>query len=221
MFMVSDSPDEEADREVIDYMMRSRRAAAKKELGENLTEEERKSIEPEISRETLRAYIAYAKEEVTPYLREANTEAREYLREEFLKLRLANADEEDNPVLVTYRQEEAIERLAEASARVRLSDEVRREDVDRALTLVRKSMEQVGIDPESGQFDADVVEMGQSKSQRERRKQVLAVIEDQNGTTVEEVTDIIDMDEQKVKRDIDSLKQRGQVYEVDGELRKS
>ncbi len=221
MFMVSDSPDEEADREVIDHMMRSRRAAAKKELGENLTEEERKSIEPEISRETLRAYIAYAKEEVTPYLREAETEAREYLREEFLKLRLANADEDDNPVPVTYRQEEAIERLAEASARVRLSDEVRREDVDRALSLVRTSMEQVGIDPESGQFDADVVETGQTKSQRDRRKQVLAVIEDQNGATVEAVTDIIDMDEAKIEPDIDSLKQRGQIYEIDGELRRS
>jgi len=97
MFMVSDSSDEEADREVIDHMMRSRRAAAKKELGENFTEEERKSIEPKISRETLRAYIAYAKEEVTPYLRETETEAREYLREEFLMLRLTNADEEDNP----------------------------------------------------------------------------------------------------------------------------
>ena len=148
-------------------------------------------------------------------------EAREHLREEFLKLRLANADEEDNPVPVTYRQEEAIERLAEASARVRLSDEVRREDVDRALTLVRKSMEQVGIDPESGQFDADVVETGQSKSQRDRRKQVLSVIEDQDGTTFEEVVDIIDMDEKKIEHDIDSLKQRGQVYDIDGELRKS
>jgi len=123
-------------------------------------------------------------------------------------------------VLVTYRQEEAIDRLAEASARVRLSDEVRREDVDRALVLVQKSMEQVDIDPENGQFDADVVETEQSKSQRDRRKQVLAVIEDQNGATVEEVTDIIDMDETKVERDIESLKQRGQVYEIDGELRK-
>mgnify|MGYP003851757595 FL=1 len=123
-------------------------------------------------------------------------------------------------MLVTYRQEEAIDRLAEASARVRLSDEVRREDVDRALVLVQKSMEQVDIDPENGQFDADVVETEQSKSQRDRRKQVLAVIEDQNGATVEEVTDIIDMDETKVERDIESLKQRGQVYEIDGELRK-
>lgn len=221
MFMVSDSPDKDTDREVIDHMMRSRRAAAKKELGEELTEEERKSIEPAIDRDVLRAYIAYAKEEVTPYIREENTEAREYLREEFLKLRLANADEEDNPVPVTYRQEEAIERLAEASARVRLSDEVRREDVDRALTLVRESMEQVGIDPETGEFDADVVETGQSKSQRDRRKQVLAIIEDQDGTTTEEVADIIQMEEEKIEHDIEALRKNGRIYEMNGELRKS
>jgi len=67
MFMVSDSPDRETDQYVIDHMMRSRRAAAKKELGEDLNEKEQKSIEPESSRETIRAYIAYAKEEVTPY----------------------------------------------------------------------------------------------------------------------------------------------------------
>lgn len=109
------------------------------------------SIESEIPRETLRAYIAYAKEEMAPYIRDENTEAQEYLTEEFLKIRLANAETDDNPVPVTYRQEEAIERLAEASARIRLSDEVTKADVDRALTLVRKSMEQVSIDPETGE----------------------------------------------------------------------
>jgi len=221
MFMVSDSPDADVDRDVIDHMMRSRRAAAKKALGEELTEEERESIEPEIPRDTLRAYIAYAKENVTPYIRAGNTGAQEYLREEFLKLRLANADDEDNPVPVTYRQEEAIERIAEASARVRLSDEVTKEDVDRALSLVRKSMEQVGIDPETGEFDADVVETGQSKSQRDRRKQVVAIIDDQDGTTVEEVADIMVTDEEKVEHDVQSLRDRGQIYEMNGELRVS
>jgi replicative DNA helicase Mcm len=82
-------------------------------------------------------------------------------------------------------------------------------------------MEQVGIDPESGQFDVDVVETGQSKSQRDRRKQVLAIIEDQDGTTAEEVAEIIDMDEEKIRHDIDSLKQNGKIYETRGKLRKS
>ena len=50
------------------------------------------------------------------------------------------------------------------------------DDVDRALGLVMKSMEQVGIDPETGEFDVDVVETGQSKRQLDRRKQLVAVI---------------------------------------------
>jgi len=220
MFMVSDSPDAERDGDVVDHMMRSRRAAAKQELGEELTDEERESIEPAIGSETLRAYIAYAKEEVTPYIREGNGSAQEYLREEFLKIRLANADEDDNPVPVTFRQEEAIERLAEASARVRLSDEVTCDDVDRALTLVKQSMEQVGVDPETGEFDADVVETGSSKSQRDRRKNILAVIKDEDdGRTVSEIADILDLDESKVEKEVQQLKDRGQVYELNGALR--
>ncbi|MFD1601085.1 minichromosome maintenance protein MCM [Halobellus rarus] len=219
MFMVSDSPDLADDREVIDHMIRSRRAAAKQELGDELTEEERQSVEPAIPAETLRAYVAYAKEEVTPYLPETNSDAREYLREEFLKLRLANEEDQENPVPVTFRQEEAIERLAEASARVRLDDNVSKDDIERALTLVRTSMKQVGIDPETGSFDADVIETGQSQSQRTRRKRILAIIEDQQEITVAEIADIIDEEETKIKNDIQSLKNRGQVYELQGQLR--
>lgn len=222
MFMVSDSPDPDLDREVINHMMKSRRAAAKKALGLELSEEERQSIEPAIPEEVLRAYIAHAKEEVTPFIDEDDEHAQEYLREEFMKLRLANDEDEDNPVPVTYRQEEAIERLAEASARVRLSDTVTKDDVDRALGLVKKSMSQVGIDPETGQFDVDVVETGQSKSQRDRRKQVIGIIDDHDGVKLEEVADIMKSDIESVEIDIRQLKNRGQIYEINnGELRKT
>lgn len=212
MFMVSDSPEADADREVIDHMMRSRWAKAKEELGIELTEEEEQTVTPAIPHEVLRAYIAHAKEQVTPYIRPENTEVQEYLREEFLKLRMANADDEDQPVPVTYRQEEAIERLAEASARVRLSDKVEKQDVERALRLVRKSMKQVGIDPETGEFDADIIETGQSKRQRDRRKEVFEIIDDQAGTTVEEIADRMECDPGKIEHDVEQLKKRGDVY---------
>lgn len=217
MFMVSDSPDAETDRKVVKHMMCSRRAAAKKELGEDLTEEERRSVEPAIPRDVLRAYIACAKDEVKPYIRSENTEVQEYLQEEFLKLRLAyDNDDDDEPhsVPVTYRQEEAIERLAEASARVRLDDEVRKEDVDRALSLVKKSMAQVGIDPETGEYDADIVETGQSTSQRARRKRILAILEDKGGLTAEELVDIIGVEEQTVEYDLQKMKEQGVIYEM-------
>lgn len=217
MFMISDNPDEETDREVVDHMMRSRRAAAKNDLGEEISEEERASIEPAIPKQVLRAYIAYAKEECNPYLHEESEEAQRYLREEFLKLRLANDDQDHNPVPVTYRQEEAIERLAEASARVRLDDKVRVEDIERALDLVKTSMKQVGIDPETGEFDVDTVETGQTRSQRDRRQKILAILEDQDGLEFEELDDIASsIDTAKIEHDIEHLKNEGRIYEAGG-----
>jgi replicative DNA helicase Mcm len=48
---------------------------------------------------------------------------------------------------------------------------------------------------------------------------VVAIIEDQDGTTVEEIADILERDEEKIEHDVQALKDRGQVYEIDGELR--
>ena len=82
-----------------------------------------------------------------------------------------------------------------------------------------KSMEQVGIDPETGEFDVDVVETGQSKSQLDRRKQLVAVIEEKGATTADELTNVLDMDRDKVDADIQSLKGQGEIYEMQQELR--
>jgi replicative DNA helicase Mcm len=217
MYMVSDSPDPDTDTKIVDHMITSRRAAAKKELGKDLTEEERASVEPDIDHDVLRAYIAHAKETCKPILDDPDAEAR--LREEYLKLRLANADDEDHAVPVTFRQEEAIERLAEASARVRLDDHVREQDIERALDLVRDSMQQVGIDPETGEYDADVIETGVSKTQRDRRNQIVSVIEDQDGLPIEELVDIMDLEAAKVEHDVSKLKEKGRLYETNGILR--
>jgi replicative DNA helicase Mcm len=219
MFMVSDSVDEEQDGAVIDHMMRSRLAASKRDKGEPLSEEEQAQVEPAITPEVLRAYIAHARESCKPDLRDEA--ARELLREEFMQLRLSNQEDEESPIPVTYRQVEAIERLAEASARVRLSDRVEVEDVERALMLVKKSMRQVGIDPETGQFDADIIETGESLSQRERRKRVLAVIADKDGTSIEEIAEVTGIDEGYVKSDLEHYKERGEIYGDPGELRKA
>ena len=213
MFMVSDNPDEERDREVVDHMIRSRRAAAKHTLGEALTDEERGSIEPAIDPEVLRAYIAHAKQTCFPVLRDETVESK--LRAYFVALRNANQKkDEDNPVPVTYRQEQAIERLAEASARVRLSDTVELQDVERAVSLVETSMRQVGIDPETGEFDVDVVETDQSKSQRDRRKMILAFLEERDGASYEELADITDIDDGVLRKELEQLRNKGRIYDT-------
>ncbi|MFB6161440.1 MAG: AAA family ATPase, partial [Haloferacaceae archaeon] len=129
--------------------------------------------------------------------------------------------DEDSPVPITARKIEALVRLAEASARVRLSDTVEEEDAERVVGVVRSSMEDIGVDPETGQFDADVVETGTSKSQRDRIKNLKGLIEDvetdyEEGAPVEEVlerADEIGLDRSKAEQEIESLKKKGEVYE--------
>lgn len=78
--------------------------------------------------------------------------------------------------------------------------------------------EEIVGDPDSGD------ESGPSTpgtSERDRRRQVRDVIGDQGGTTAEEVVDIMEMGAEEIEHHIEVLEQRGQIYEFEGELRKS
>ena len=212
MFMVSDQPDPERDRAIMKHKSAAARAAAKKELGQELTDAEKASVEPAIDPAVMRAYIAHAKT-IKPLMPEGS-DAEQLMHDEFMKIRLSNAEQEDAPVPVTWRKQEAIRRLAEASARVRLSDRVEKQDVERALGLVKQSMQQVGVDPESDQFDADIIETGRSKTQHDRVKSVLAAIEDNGPVSAEEIADMLDMQESKVEGEIENLRSKGDIYDL-------
>jgi len=217
MFMVSDQPSREDDAEVVEHMVQSRQAAGRHTRGEELSDKEQQRVEPAIDRDVLRAYVAHAKQTCRPIIEDE--EVAERLKQFFVEFRArAGEQDDDSPIPLTFRKVEAIQRLAESSARVRLSDTVEIEDVERAIKLVTKSMKQVGYDPESGEFDADIIETGQSKSQRERRETVLALIEEFDGATVREIADKVEFDEKSLKHDMKTLKESGRIYSMDGEF---
>jgi replicative DNA helicase Mcm len=180
-------------------------------------DEQTEEVAPAIEADLLRKYIAYAKANVYPTMTE---EAKEAIENFYVDLRSKGADDEA-PVPVTARKLEALVRLSEASARVRLSDTVEREDADRVIDIVRSTLQDIGVDPETGQFDADVVETGTSKSQRDRIKnikQLIADIEEEydEGAPIDVVLDRADeigMDASKAEHEIEKLKQKGEVYE--------
>ena len=146
--------------------------------------------------------------------------AKTAIRDFYVDLRSKGADD-DAPVPVTARKLEALVRLSEASARVRLSDTVEQEDAERVIGIVRSCLQDIGVDPETGQFDADVVETGTSKTQRDRIKnikQLISEIEDEfeEGAPIEEVLDRADeigMDASKAEQEIEKLRRKGEVYE--------
>jgi replicative DNA helicase Mcm len=233
IFTVTDQPDPEHDSRLAEHILKTNYAGElhtqreqvpnseyTAEEVENVTEE----VAPDIDAELLRKYIAYAKRNVYPTM---SDEAKDAIEEFYVDLRSKGADE-DAPVPVTARKLEALVRLAEASARVRLSDVVEEQDAEKVIGVVRNSLEDIGVDPETGEFDADVVETGTSKTQRDRIKSVKALIGDieeeyDEGAPIEEVLDRageVGMDEDKAEKEIESLRKKGELYEpVQGHLR--
>ncbi|MFB6311263.1 MAG: LAGLIDADG family homing endonuclease, partial [Salinirussus sp.] len=226
IFTVTDEPDAERDANLADHIIKTNYAGELHTHREKIqaanhgaeevaaaTDEVAPTIEPEL----LRKYIAYAKRTCFPTMTEA---AKAEIRDFYVDLRARGADE-DAPVPVTARKLEALVRLAEASARVRLSDTVEVEDAERATDIVLACLREIGMDPETGQFDADVIETGTSKSQRDRIKNLKALvseIEDEydEGAPIEVVLERAEeagMDVGTAEHEIEQLKQKGEIYE--------
>ena len=226
IFTVTDQPDEEEDAKLAEHILRTNYAGElntnreqnstpdySAEEVENVTD----TVAPEIDPELLRKYVAYAKRSCFPTMTE---EAKAAIRDFYVELRTKGSGE-DAPVPVTARKLEALVRLAEASARVRLSDTVEEEDAERVIGIVRSSLEDIGIDPETGELDADVVETGTSKSQRDRIKNIRGIIADieeeyDEGAPVDVVierAEEVGMEASKAEHEIEKLKQQGEVYE--------
>ena len=106
-----------------------------------------------------------------------------------------------------------------------LSETNKNVDVDCAQRLVGESLRDVGMDPDTGQFDADVVKTGQSKSQRDRIKMAKRIIQDLEKEHVDGapheaiVEDAAEagIERSSVKHEIEKLKRKGQIYETQSE----
>jgi len=226
IFTVTDKPDAEKDAELAEHILQTNYAGElnthrtetstsnyTQEEVEQVTDEVAPTIEPEL----LQKYVAYAKRNCFPTMTE---DAKAEIQDFYVDLRAEGA-EEDAPVPVTARKLEALVRLAEASARVRLSDSVEKEDAMRAVDIAEHCLKEIGMDPETGELDADVVETGTTKSQRDRIKSIkhlISTIEEEydEGAPIDVVIERAEeegMETTKAEHEIDKLKQKGEVYE--------
>jgi len=150
IFVLRDIPNKEQDEAIASHV-----------LEEHQSEVVRDVIQPDL----LRKYIAYVRRKVTPKLTDA---AVAEIKDFYISLRnrSVNADGGVKPIPITARQLEAIVRLSEACAKIRISNEVTVEDTKRAIKLLTYSMRQVGYDEETKTFDIDRVTTGISTSKR-------------------------------------------------------
>ena len=158
IFVLRDVPNKETDSKMSEHIL----GLHKKGLT---------SVETSISAELLRKYISYAKS-VRPVL---GDEALRRLNDFYLAMRSAS-EAEGSPVAITARQLESLVRTAEARARAALRKEVTAEDAEAAVAIMKRSLEEVGIDLSSYKMDIDIIMTGKPKSVRDRLQTVLSTL---------------------------------------------
>jgi replicative DNA helicase Mcm len=158
IFVMRDVPEKELDAKMTDHILSLHRTGAV-------------PIEPPIPPDLLRKYVSYAKS-FKPVLTD---EALSRLRDFYLTMRSAS-ETEGTPIAITARQLESLVRLAEARARVALRKEILAEDTEAAVAIMKRSLEEVGIDVSSHKMDIDLIMTGKPKSLRDKLGVVLGAI---------------------------------------------
>ncbi len=202
-FVIEDKPDMDNDRELAQHILK-------------IHQED--SVAYEIEPELLRKYIAYARKNVHPKLTD---EANIVLEEFYVSMRSSAVDEE-SPVPITARQLEAIIRLAEASAKIRLKKYVDVDDAEKAVKLQKACLKEVGYDPETGQIDIDKVEGRTPKSERDKLQKVVDEIKNLQeeyddkapiNVLTSTLIDQYELSEEKIEEIIKQLKHKGVIFE--------
>lgn len=225
IFILTDEPSVNRDTAIAEHILKAHYAGELSTRRKNIvnsgisTDDITKAMEiirPVLEAEKLRKYIAYTKRNIFPIIQD---DARKHLIDFYLGLR-KQGEAPDSPVPVTARQLEALIRLAEASARVRLSNVITTDDTSRIIRIVMASLKQVMTDPETGRLDADIVNVGMGKSQRDRIKVLREIIRDlqkeMGAAPIEEI--ISRAEESGIKKEtvedmIQKLKSAGEIIE--------
>jgi len=188
-------------------------------MSEHILEIHRKGLsptEPPIPPDLLRKYISYAKS-IKPVL---TTEALQRLKDFYLAMRSVS-ETEGSPIAITARQLESLIRIAEARARVALRKEVLAEDAEAAISIMKRSLEEVGIDLSSYKFDIDLIMTGKPKSLRDKLQVVLSLLAEMERETglVDKMALLNRLEaEYKIQRNeaerlINQLQREGTIYE--------
>ena len=226
IFVLTDDPDGNRDSAIAQHILKSNYAgelATQIEWNPDISQEDIDQalvvIKPAIDPELLRKYVAYARKNIFPTLTD---EAKDHFLKYYVGLRSQGQDS-NKPVPVTARQLEALIRLGEASARLRLSPKVTLEDARRVVKILEACLRKVGIDPETGFLDADIIASGTSKSTRDKTKSIKDIVrevckEHQGLAPLETVLDLaeqagIERDRaegivERLRRDGDLIEQR-------------
>ncbi len=165
IFPITDTMDEERDRLIARHILIQHEAA-----GAKLAEvKEYEQVEnPPVPVDILRKYVAFARKNVRPRLTQ---EASKKISDYYVDLRKTGIRKGATPI--TPRQIEGLVRLAEGSAKSRLSETIEERDSDLAISLFEYMLNTLAVDRE-GRRDIDALFTGMP---REKVSKINAIME--------------------------------------------
>ncbi|MEK6926612.1 MAG: minichromosome maintenance protein MCM [Nanoarchaeota archaeon] len=204
IFTLRDIPNREKDEKIASHV---------------LMEHQRKGEDMLIPRDLFRKYVAYAKQRIRPVLSE---EAVREIKDFYVELRNKPVSSESSlrPIPISARQLQALVRMAEASAKIRLSEKVEIDDAKKAIEIMKYYLMQVGYDYESKTFDIDKITTGITTSKRSKILGILHTITELEARLgqmipIEEIEKELEnkMNSIDIEEAINELKKRGDLYE--------
>ncbi|CAI2162770.1 12474_t:CDS:10 [Funneliformis geosporum] len=155
IYLVLDKIDRRADRELATHLVSLYAEDTPFSAGINI-----------LPIEILAKYIQYARIYYNPII--GNDEAHKALVDAYVSLRRLGQDPRSSEKIVTAttRQLESMIRLAEAYARMRLSNTVEISDVREAERLLKEAIKLSALDPETGRIDLDLITTGYGSYER-------------------------------------------------------
>ncbi|QLH74912.1 MAG: hypothetical protein HPY73_05285 [Methanomassiliicoccales archaeon] len=222
IFALLDKPNQEKDMKIADHIIKGHtRGAAMKQMSSGQVEgidideimAETESFKPYFEADFIRKYVKYAKR-VTPVL---SKDAQKLILDTYLSIRKMG-EGPNASVPITARQLEAFIRLSEASARIRLSPVVTKEDAQRAVRIVRYYLEKMAKD--SGQMDVDKLMTGTTRTERNKISIVRTIIHENSDPhkgapehVLVERAAARNISEQELKEVLKKMKSAGEIYE--------
>jgi len=196
IFLMKDQPDEEKDGNIADFILSNH-------------DGDIDSLSPEF----MRKYISFAKQ-INPSLSAA---AKTVLKSYYLSIR--KLAKQHKAIPITARQLDALRRLSESAARMRLSDTVDSKDAEMVVEIVDSCLKHVAYDPVTKQFDIDKITTKMSTMKRDLFRDLEEMITTcSNESGVARISVVVDkMEEQgwdrlKTQQYIDELSRTGRYY---------
>ena len=209
IFLLLDEPDEKVDSSIAEHILKVRRGEAE-------------AVTPKIPYELLKKYIAYARKNVHPVLsREAMEEIKRYYVRMRKGFKRPGEDDGVQPIPITARQLEALIRLSEAHARMRLSETVTREDARAAIAIIEDMIRKIAVD-EEGTLDVSILEVGKSSKKINKIDRMVDIIkslesEGEFGAPEDRIIEAAKQaglgSENEIKKLINDLKRDARIYE--------